>query len=236
MRAHAVALGDDQGFLVFGEPSLLYHEDELVHDLAHEDRLEVRNLAQAGPPAGAADLSAVVVVQVADDAVAPVRMRLDEVSELGRLVPGPDEQHGAEVQPPRAHPARDQTQRDFLGGQEREVDESEDGKEKPAHELHAQAVDEERQDRGAAEGDLDCAPDLLDERRRAVAAVEAGAVEQQAPERKDQKEEEQVFLDRRNGHPEEGRVQPGENGVPDHVNTWIVSSVWKPFRIPGPSY
>ena len=82
-------------------------------------------MPEARPPVGAPDLAAVVVVEIADDAESPVGMRLDEVAELGGLLTRPHQQHGAEIQAPRAHPPREEAQEDLLGAEEREVDDAE---------------------------------------------------------------------------------------------------------------
>ena len=129
----------------------------------------------------------------------------------------PHQQHGAEVQTPRAHPPRKQAEEDLLGAEEREVDDPEHHQEETADELEAQAVDEKSERRRAAEGDLHRAPDLFHERRRAVAAIEAGGEQQQAPHREDQDEEEGVFLDGRDRGPEDQRGKPRQHHEPQQV-------------------
>ena len=107
-----------------------------------------------------------------------------------------DQQHGPEVVTARPHETRRQAQRDLLGRQKEKVDDTEDHQKEAADELQSQAVGGEREERRSPEGDFHRAPDLFAERQRAMAAVEAGRREQQAPDRKDQKEQEPVLSDR----------------------------------------
>src|SRR6185369_339056 len=116
-----------------------------------------------------------------------------------------------------ADPAGEQAQGDLLRPEDREVDEAENEEEETADEFQPQSIDEEGEHRRAAEGDLDRSPDLLDERRRAVAAVEAGGVKQQAPDREDEDEQEAVFLDRRDRRPKNGRKERRQNAEAQHI-------------------
>src|SRR4051812_27824301 len=147
-----MALRDEQGALVLAELALLDDEDDLVDDLAREDRLHLRDAAQARPAVLQSDLAAVVVVEVAEHPEAPVGVRLEEIGELRRLRPRADDERRAEVEAPRAHPPGQQAKGDLLGREEDEVDGAEEDEEPAAHELEPHAVDQKDEDRRAAEG------------------------------------------------------------------------------------
>ena len=225
VRAHAVPLRDEERLLVVAELPLLDDEDDFVHDLAGEERFEVADPAEARPAVRPADLAAVVVVEVSRDPEAPVRVRFHEVRELRRLRSGPHEQHGAEVVAARSDPPREEPQRNALGREKEKRHDAEDDEEPAAHELEPQPVDEEGQERGAAERHLRDRPDLFAERQRAVAAPEADRVEHRREDRQDEEDEDRVALeggrDREHGRQEaredardEERTPAGEPSRP----------------------
>ena len=203
VRPHAVALGDEQGLLVLAELALLDDEDHLVDHLGGEDRLHVRDPSEAGPPALEADLSPVVVVEVADHPEAPVGVGLEKVAELRGLGAGADDQGRPEVEAAGADEAREHAQRDLLGREQQEVEEAEEDEKPAADEIEPQAEDQKDEDRRSAEGDLARGPDLLAERQRPVAAVEARGREQEPPDRQDEEQEQEVLVQGKEGQREE---------------------------------
>ena len=146
-----------------------------------------------------------------------MRVGLEELRHGSGLASGAHEEHRPEVVAAGAHPPRRQAEQDLLRREEEEVQGAEDDEEPSAHELEAQAVHDQSEERRSAERHAGRRPDFLPERERPVASIEAGGVEQETPDREDERQEEEVLLEGVEGLGKETGEEPRENYLPEDV-------------------